>query len=198
MDDLESNNKKYWEKRYEKGENGWDTGHISAPLKIYIDQLTNKDIKILIPGCGNSYEAEYLHDQGFTNVVVIDLVQSVLNNFINRSPYFPKKNIILGDFFAHEGQYDLIVEQTFLSSLDPQLRPKYAQKIHDLLTPNGKLSGVLFDFELDVGPPYGGSTNEYLSLFEQHFFIHTLKPCYNSSGSWQGLELFIILNKRIQ
>lgn len=31
-----------------------------APLKVYFDQLTNKDLKILIPGGGNSHEAEYL------------------------------------------------------------------------------------------------------------------------------------------
>lgn len=195
MDSLDSN-KKYWEKRYEKGETGWDTGYISAPLKAYIDQLTNKEIKILIPGCGNAYEAQYLHDQGFTNVVVVDFVQKVLNYLIDRSPGFPKKNIILGDFFAHEGQYELILEQTFLSSIDPQLRPTYVKKIYDLLAPNGKLSGVLFDFELDGGPPYGGTISLYEDYFKNLFDIHTLKPCYNSSESWQDLELFIILNKK--
>jgi len=194
--DSPEDNKKYWEQRYINGETGWDTGCISAPLKAYIDQLTNKNLRILIPGCGSAYEAQYLHDQGFSNVVVVDLVQLALDRLTERSPNFPMKHIVRGDFFTHEGQYDLILEQTFLSSIDPRFRPAYVKKIHSLLTPNGKLSGVLFDFELDGGPPYGGSINEYESNFKLLFDIHTLEPCYNSSATWQDLELFIILNRK--
>jgi hypothetical protein len=45
-------------------ETGWDLGQVSPPLKAYIDQLTDKNLRILIPGCGNSYEAEYLLEKG--------------------------------------------------------------------------------------------------------------------------------------
>ena len=38
----------YWEERYQKGETGWDAGKITTPIKEYIDQLTNKNLKILI------------------------------------------------------------------------------------------------------------------------------------------------------
>jgi hypothetical protein len=43
----------YWEERYLKNEIGWDIGAVSTPLKEYIDQLTNKACRILIPGAGN-------------------------------------------------------------------------------------------------------------------------------------------------
>jgi hypothetical protein len=33
---------------------------VSLPIKAYIDTLKDKDIAILIPGCGNTYEAAYL------------------------------------------------------------------------------------------------------------------------------------------
>ena len=36
----------YWEERYQKGETGWDAGQITTPIKEYIDQLTNKNLKI--------------------------------------------------------------------------------------------------------------------------------------------------------
>jgi hypothetical protein len=58
----------YWNDKYIKNNIGWDVGYISAPLMEYIDQLTDVNLKILIPGGGNSYEAEYLHKKGFTNV----------------------------------------------------------------------------------------------------------------------------------
>ena len=53
-------NSNYWESRYQKKEIGWDAGKITTPLKEYIDQLTNRDLKILIPGAGNGYEFDYL------------------------------------------------------------------------------------------------------------------------------------------
>jgi methyl halide transferase len=185
---------KYWEKRYENNAANWDIGHISTPLKNYIDQLTSKDIRILIPGCGNAYEAQYLYEQGFRNVFVIDLVQKVLDNLHDRAPDFPIQQLILGNYFDHIGQYDLILEQTFISSLEPQLRLAYANKTRDLLAPYGKLAGVLFDFELDdFGPPYGGHKNDYEHYFNELFKIRTLETCYNSIESRQGIELFIIL-----
>ena len=58
----------YWEARYQKGETGWDIGNISTPLMEYFNTLDNKNLRILIPGCGNAHEAAYLHSNGFKNV----------------------------------------------------------------------------------------------------------------------------------
>lgn len=187
--------KKYWEERYFKNEASWDIGYISTPLKEYIKQLTDKEIRILIPGCGYAHEAQYLHELGFKNVFVIDLVKKVLDNLHERTTNFPQQHLILGNYFTHEGQYDLILEQTFFSSLKPQFRAAYAKKTYDLLAPNGKLSGVLFDFELDTGPPYGGTRSEYESYFKKSFNIKSFQTCYNSIESRQGIEFFIIFER---
>jgi len=64
--------KDYWNEKYLQGSAGWDIGYASTPLVEYFNQLLNKDLKILIPGCGNAYEAEYLVDNGFKNVFLID------------------------------------------------------------------------------------------------------------------------------
>ena len=56
-----------WDNRYLNNDIAWDLGEVSPPLKAYFDQLTNKEIKILIPGGGNSYEAAYLFEKGFEN-----------------------------------------------------------------------------------------------------------------------------------
>ena len=52
---------------------GWDLGTVSPPIKAYRDTLANKNLRILIPGCGNSYEAEYFVKKGFTSITVIDI-----------------------------------------------------------------------------------------------------------------------------
>lgn len=188
---------KYWEDRYLGNQLGWDIGYPSTPLKEYIDQLENKKLKILIPGAGNAYEAEYLHQQGFNNVWVIDLAPSALQNLKKRVPDFPEDHLIEGNFFDHQESYDLILEQTFFCALHPELREQYAEHMHRALNAGGKLVGVLFDDQLNTEhPPYGGNSDEYRKYFEPHFHIRILERCHNSIKPRQDRELFLVLEKK--
>ena len=90
---------KYWNHRYLTDDFAWDLGDVSAPLKAYIEQLDNKDLKILIPGAGNSYEAEFLFRKGFKNVFVLDFAEAPLQNIKKRIPEFPSHQLIHQDFF---------------------------------------------------------------------------------------------------
>lgn len=187
---------KTWDNRYLQNDIGWDLGEVSTPLKNYFDQLENKDCKILIPGGGNSYEAEYLFNLGFKNVHVIDLSKTALENIKKRVPNFPTSQLILGDFFELTDSFDLIIEQTFFCAIDPKLRTSYVLKMIELLKENGKLVGVLFDVPLFTNrPPFGGSKQEYVIYFKNDFLIKTMEKCYNSIKSRQGRELFISLVK---
>ncbi len=188
--------KSYWESRYENNQAGWDAGEITTPLKEYFEQLADKNVSILIPGAGNSYEAEFLHDAGFKNVTVIDLASNPLNNIRKRIPSFPAENLIEGNFFDHNKKHDLIIEQTFFCALDPILRPAYAKKMAELLPSGGKLAGVLFETEFEGGPPFGGNKEEYLQYFEPFFQIKTLEKCYNSIKPRENRELFMILERK--
>ncbi len=183
---------KYWEERYQKGETSWDIGSISTPLKEYIDQLTDKNIKILIPGAGNGYEFDYLIKKGFKNVFVVDIAASPLKNIAQRNPEFAS-NIMHTDFFALNDSFDLIIEQTFFCAIPPNMRSNYAKKMHEILQPKGKIVGLLFDFPLTAdGPPFGGSAEEYLALFSNNFSLKTLEKAYNSIKPRQNRELFFI------
>lgn len=189
--------KDFWNNRYINKQMGWDIGYPSTPLKEFVDTLEDKSMRILIPGCGNAYEAEYLNEQGFTNVFVIDIAPLALEGFSERVPQFPKEHLILGDFFEHQAEYDLILEQTFFCALNPELRSNYAKKMNELLAPKGKLAGVMFCFPLtEKGPPFGGSKEEYLDYFEPYFTISTLEPCRNSIEPRMGNELWVELVKK--
>jgi len=191
-----SSNQANWNSKWEQNLTGWDIGHISTPIKTYIDQLSNRNIKILIPGAGNSYEGEYLFKKGFKNISILDLSRVPFNNLKKRCPDFPDDSLIIGDFFEHQGSYDLIIEQTFFSSFEPKFRSRYANKIHELLKPGGKLTGLLFGIELyHDHPPYGGSKQEYKDLFEPLFKIKLMETAHNSIKPRMGNELFIILEK---
>ena len=189
-------NKEYWENRYENNDAIWDIGHISTPLRDYIDQLENKEIKILIPGAGNAYELDYLNEKGFHNVFVIDYAQQPIDAIIKRNKTL-ERHLICDDFFNHTKTYDLIIEQTFFCALQPNLRTNYVSKMHDLLSEKGKIAGLLFNFPLtEVGPPFGGSYEEYVNLFSEKFTIKTLEPAYNSIKPRANKELFFTFEKK--
>jgi len=187
----------FWNDQYIANTTGWDLGQVSPPLKEYIDQIRDKDIKILIPGCGNSYEAEYLLKMGFTNISLIDIAPDLVKRLKSKFKSDPHIKIILGDFFSHEGEYDLIIEQTFFCALDPVLRKNYVEQMKKLLKKGGKLAGLLFVREFEnAGPPFGGSKEEYQFLFEPDFEFHVFEPCYNSFAKREGSELFVVLVKK--
>ena len=189
-------NKEYWENRYENNDAIWDIGHVSTPLKEYIDQLENKKIKILIPGAGNAYELDYLIEKGFQNVFVIDYAQQPIEAIIKRNKDLAK-HLICDDFFNHSEKYDLIIEQTFFCALQPNLRKNYVTKMYDLLSEKGKISGLLFDFPLtEVGPPFGGSQEEYVNLFSEKFKLKILELAYNSIKPRANKELFFTFEKK--
>lgn len=155
----------FWSQKYEQNQTGWDVGEVSRPLKIYIDQLKDKNLKILIPGAGNAHEAEYLFKQGFKNIYIADISKKPLQNLKARVPNFPEKQILHIDFFKIEGAFDLILEQTFFCALPVSSRENYAKKMAGLLKKDGLLSGLFFNFPLkENGPPFGGSKEEYLTI----------------------------------
>ena len=193
---MEKFSSEYWNNKYLNNVTGWDIGYASAPITDYIDQLTDKSLKILVPGAGNAYEVEYLFHMGFYNTYLLDFSEKSIANFLSRCPEFPVDHIIQNDFFKSQGSFDLVIEQTFFSSLPRDKRPLYAKKVFDLLREGGQLIGLLFSHEFGFeGPPYGGTKAEYEQIFSPFFKIEMMNTAYNSIQARQDRELFIKLRK---
>jgi SAM-dependent methyltransferase len=189
-------NKEYWDNRYSEGNTGWDVGEATTPLKEYINQLTNKDTAILIPGGGSAYEAQYLAEKGFTDITVLDISEEVVDELKKRFANDAHVKVLQGDFFEHKGTYDLVLEQTFFCALNPVLRKNYYEQMHNILNARGKIAGVMFGVEFEKeGPPFGGNKQEYKVLMENYFRPKTLELCYNSIPQRAGNELFVILER---
>ncbi len=192
---MEHLSEAYWTNRYEEEKTGWDIGQASLPLTTYIDQMTDKNGPILIPGAGNAYEAEYLYENGFTDITICDLSIEPLKKFKGHKII----KWIHGNFFEIEekNQFTTIIEQTFFCALHPSLRVQYVKKMMQLLAPKGKLVGLLFASEFEKeGPPYGGEINEYKILFGQFIKILVMDFAYNSIPPRKGNEIFIMLEKK--
>lgn len=185
----------YWQERWHKGQTGWDIGGPAPAILQHFRSLDDKALSILIPGCGNAYEAKALWDMGFTRITVAEIVAAKAAELRER---FSDTGIrvLHEDFFRLEGQYDIIVEHTFFCSLSPDLRPAYVQQAHRLLRENGQLTGLLFNRTFEQpGPPFGGSPEEYTALFTPVFRQVSLEPCNNSIPPRAGKELYMVLTR---
>lgn len=190
-------NAAYWSNRWKTGETGWDIGYPSPALVKFANLNIPKWANILIPGAGNGYEAEWLHNHGWTEVKVLDIAREPLDQLRERLPVLSHGHLIHEDFFAHKGHYHFILEQTFFCALDPARRSEYVEHMHRLLTPDGTLAGLLFNFPLtEVGPPFGGSEAEYRQLMEPYFTLREMGPCADSIAPRAGSELFFVAKRK--
>ena len=187
----------FWDKKWLERETGWDVGYTSPPIEDFLKNYPNKNAKILIPGCGNAHEAVFLQQEGFTNITILDIAPKAVEILQEKFQDNPEIKVICGDFFTHEGQYDLMIEQTFFCAIMPELREKYVSKSSTLLKNGGKIIGVLFDTQFEKqGPPFGGNSAEYTTLFEDFYDLKTLEKCYNSIPERQGKEVFVHFIKK--
>lgn len=196
--DIENNlTADYWDKKWQHNETGWDIGFVSPPIEEYISKFEDKEARILIPGCGNAYEAEFLSTQGFKNITILDISPTAVQILKEKYKDMKEISVICSNFFEHNGNYDLIIEQTFFCAIPTSKRKSYANKAFDLLSVDGRVIGLMFNKHFTKqGPPFGGNVEEYKTVFNPYFEIVKMEECYNSIESRRGSEIFINLKKK--
>ena len=192
--------KEFWENRWVEKQTGWDIGYASPAIKFHFQTTSNHEVKILIPGCGNAYEAEEIYALGFKHLYIIDISESAIESFKKRCPNFPEDQIICADFFTSKeldqiGPFDFVVEQTFFCAINPERREDYCKRMTELLAETGSIVGLLFNFPLETGPPFGGSKEEYLERFNRYFDSVEISDCENSIEPRKGREFWIHISK---
>ena len=188
----------YWSGRWARNETGWDYGHASPAIRAFAEAHIPQGARILIPGAGNGWEAEWLYRHEWFHVTVLDIARAPLDQLQARFPDFPSAQLVHSDFFAHTGQYDFILEQTFFCALAPSLRPAYAAHMARLLRPGGMLAGLLFNFPLtDAGPPFGGSREEYEGHLEPWFEVQEMATTYLSIKPRAGREYWFEAKRKM-
>ena len=180
----------YWQSRYAEDDAPWDLGAISPAILEILDGLDNKSMQILIPGSGRGHEAVYLRQKGFSNVYLCDWASGAFDYLLEGFPSYPKEQLLIQDFFTLDQKFDLILEQTFFCALPRTMRYDYARKMGELLTDEGRLTGLLFASEFEKpGPPFGGTKIEYISIFEPYLEVEYMAIAMNSIPPRQGNEL---------
>lgn len=185
----------FWNQRYLNAETPWDIGQASPALMHYLKAVP-KDIRILIPGAGRAYEAIALFQQGYQKVYICDWADAAFAWIKEQAPEFPAAQLLIHNFFELDLEVDLIIEQTFFCAIQPELRPQYVQKTHSLLSNEGKIAGLFFAKPFPFpGPPFGGTKEEYQTLFKPYFHILELEISKHSIQPRLGNELFFEFQK---
>lgn len=200
---IDMNTKKlsqeYWDARHRLGDTPWDIGYAAPALVHYFTSQDLHNKKILIPGAGLGHEAQWLAEHfPDSQITVLDISPSLIDYLENEWDAYSHIQLVCGDFFEHQGQYDFIMEQTFFCALNPELREKYFQKMNELLVPGGRLAGLWFHCDFDQqGPPFGGNAEDYLKECRPYFteFYVDFRP--ESIAPRKEREVFMELKKSL-
>ena len=115
----------YWDQRYEKGgvEASFDWLETYENLKDLLEQfMVSKQIRILILGCGNAQFSEDLYDDGYHNVVNVDISSVVIRLMKERNEERrPDMEYIVMDITDmsefESNSFDLVIDKSTIDCL---------------------------------------------------------------------------------
>jgi len=158
----------FWEKRFREGFTPWDAGKIPAALEQFL-KTEPRNQRVLIPGCGSGYEVRAFAEAGL-ETLAIDFAPAAVERA--QRTLGPIAHLVrLEDFFEFDFDrpFDLVYERAFLCSLPRPLRPRYLQRVIELLRPQGRIAGFFFFEDGERGPPFGLKVGELEMLLSDQF-----------------------------
>ncbi|CAA7396606.1 unnamed protein product [Spirodela intermedia] len=155
-----------WERCWEEGLTPWDLGK-PTPLIAHLVQTGDLPLgRALVPGCGSGHDVVAMAGPE-RHVVGVDISVSAIQKACEMTSALPNKEhftFLAEDFFAWQPTelFDLIFDYTFFCAIDPSMRSAWADRIGDLLKPDGELITLMYPMdEFDGGPPYAVSVSDY-------------------------------------
>lgn len=199
MNDV--NKSDFWEELYRNNNVAWD---LRTPTPAFIDLLNseyflNKN-KMLVVGCGYGYDAIEAAKKGF-NVTALDFSETAIE-FAKTLAGKEKVrvNFLVEDFFnlnnSFLNSFEIIFDYVTYCAIDPARRKEYADKISQLLKPEGLFAIILFPVENRVGgPPFAVDVNEATNFFSDKLELIISTDKINSIKPRKGRELLQIYRK---
>ncbi|KAK3657821.1 hypothetical protein LTR56_002200 [Elasticomyces elasticus] len=156
--------------------------------------------RVLVPGCGKGYDVLLFSSCGYdaygldVSPHAVDRATASLNEPSLPSKYPHGLNgrgqtaFVLADFFKDDflasiggGNFDVIYDYTFLCALPPSLRPAWAKRMSELLSPSGHL--ICLEFPLGKEPKTGGPPHGLTSQLYEQLLDHPGREVeYNDGG----------------
>jgi SAM-dependent methyltransferase len=153
----------FWNERFRTHTTGWDRGAVHPQLLHWITEGTLKPCRILVPGCGAGHEVLHLAAAGF-EVTALDYAEQAVALVTERlQKQGLSATVLQADVRQWDAPqpFDAIWEQTCLCALYPDDWMAYANRLHQWLTPQGRLFALFMQTAKPgaeegwiQGPPY--------------------------------------------
>lgn len=181
--------REFWDERFERGFTPWDQAGVQPAFEAFA--AAHPAAAVLIPGCGNAWEARWLAERGRT-VRAIDFAPSAVASA--RAALGDFADVIEeADFYSYAPPFaaDWIFERAFLCALPKAHRPHYAQRMAALLAPGALLAGFFFLGDTPKGPPFGIARTELDALLTPYFTLLDDQPVEGSLPVFVGRERWL-------
>lgn len=198
-DNTAINLPQWWNKIYQEEENPrWNLSAPSETLKDMLPRLKLPKSKVLVLGCGDSYDAAYFAEHGHL-VTAVDISPHAIERSKKLFGHMDNIQWIQSDIFqlpsSLMGQFDLIYEYTCLCAIDPERRQELVKVWNQCLHDQGQLMGTFFCMHKRIGPPFGGTEWEYRERLKKNFHFLFWGRWRKSLPRRQGRELFVLAQK---
>ncbi len=197
---------RWWSEIYRSGHIRWDLGAAHPLLDELVPPLKFTRSRVLILGCGLGHDAAWWEKRGHI-VTAVDFSEEAISKA--KSLYGESGTLrwhVLDAFqlpASWSSSFDIIFEHTMYCAVPPHRREELAKVWWRLLSPRGRVLGIVPAMDKSVGPPYGGTEWELRrrilepprktkrSLFRPLIW----KRLRNSQGRRFGRELFFVVER---
>lgn len=185
-----------WQEAWEEERTPWDAGASAPSLVELVESDTLPKGRALVPGAGSGYDVLTLAGPE-RKAVGLDLAPGAKRRFeaLRDEMGVPAEQaeVVVGNFFEWQPDepFDVIWDYTFLCAIDPEMRSKWAERVDELLAPDGELVTLIFpivDKDPDDGPPYAMSPELVRGLVAPRFEPIYLEPVAHSHPGREGKE----------
>ena len=195
----------FWEQLYAGGNDGWELGAPAPPLLAWLDSggafpAAAEPARLAVPGCGRGHDARLLAKRGyrvwgfdFAEAAVAEARQLAAREGVDVA-------IEQRDVFTlgrdYPGFFDGVWEYTCFCAIDPARRDEYAQVLHAMLRPGGRLLACFYPMrEGTDGPPFPVSQADIERALVPRFRVLQAGPPSVSVERRQGLEWLVLAER---
>lgn len=185
-----------WQKAWQEGRTPWDAGGSPPILERLVAEGSLPEGRALVPGAGSGYDVLTLASDR-RHALGIDLSPIARERFeqLRRERGVSEHcaQLVVHDFFEGDfgSGFDLVWDYTFLCALEPSMRERWLERMHELISPGGELVTLIFpvvDGDPASGPPYPMSPELVESLVSPRFAREQLVPVSESRPGREGKE----------
>ena len=189
----------FWQHQYDEGNVDWDRGAPSPPIvRLLAESPLPDGSKVLVPGCGLGHEVIFVADLGYS-VTAVDFAESAVAGVKARAGDLPV-TVLHRDIFGladdHDRRFDVVLEHTCFCAIPVEMRPHYADVMHAVLKPGGRIVGLFFETDEEEGPPFRTTQADIEAHFSSRFDITRMERPADSFEGREGNEWLVEMTKR--